>query len=132
MPARSVNLAVLISGSGSTLQNLIDQIAARSLNARITSVISSRPDLPGIRRAIDAKLPCTVIDRRSFGDVSSFSANVFETIDKSGADLICLRRLALSAGHPREIRKPDHEHPSRAACPASAAKGCTASACIAR
>ena len=89
MPARSINLAVLISGSGSTLQNLIDQIVSRSLNAQITSVIASRPDLPGIQRAIDAKLPCTVVDRRSFADVSSFSANVFEVIDNSGADLIC-------------------------------------------
>ncbi|MBC8108045.1 MAG: phosphoribosylglycinamide formyltransferase [Anaerolineae bacterium] len=87
--SRSINLAVLISGSGSTLQNLIDHIAARTLNAQIVTVIASRPDLPGIQRAIDAKLPYTIVDRRSFADVSTFSAKVFELIDSSGADLIC-------------------------------------------
>jgi len=86
---RSINLAVLISGSGSTLQNLIDHIVSRSLNAQITMVIASRPDLPGIQRAIDAKLPVHVVDRRNFGDASSFSATVFEHIDAAGVDLIC-------------------------------------------
>jgi formyltetrahydrofolate-dependent phosphoribosylglycinamide formyltransferase len=89
MPSRSINLAVLISGSGSTLQNLIDHIAARTLDAQITAVIASRPELPGIQRAIDARLPCHVVDRRTFNDVESFSAKVFENIDDSGADLVC-------------------------------------------
>lgn len=87
--ARAINLAVLISGSGSTLQNLVDHIAARTLNAQIVTVIASRPDLPGIQRAIDAKLPYAIVDRRQFAEVSSFSANVFDHMDRCGADLIC-------------------------------------------
>ena len=89
MASRSINLAVLISGGGSTLQNLVDHIAARTLNAQITTVVASRPDLPGIQRAMDAKLPCKVVDRRTFADVSTFSQAVFEQVDNAGADLIC-------------------------------------------
>ena len=89
MSSRSINLAVLVSGSGSTLQNLIDQIAARTLNGQITTVIASRPELSGIQRAIDAKLPHHVVDRRAFADCESFSSKVFEHIDDAGADLVC-------------------------------------------
>jgi len=44
-------LAVLLSGSGSTLQNLIDRIAAGSLAAEIAGVVSSRADAFGLQRA---------------------------------------------------------------------------------
>ena len=67
MPERPLNLAVLVSGSGTTLQNLIDQITAGALpDARIGIVIGSRPDLMGVKRAADAKLMNFVVDRRSF------------------------------------------------------------------
>ena len=89
MSSGPLNLAVLISGSGSTLQNLIDQVAARKLDARINAVIASKPNLLGTQRAIDAKLPAQVVDRHAFNDVASFSAKVFEHIDESQADLVC-------------------------------------------
>ena len=51
MPAsKTLNLAVLISGSGTTLQNLIDKINDKTLNARIQIVISSSPDAYGVKR----------------------------------------------------------------------------------
>ena len=46
-----IKLAVLLSGSGRTLQNLIDRIAAGQLNAQIVLVIGSRPGLVGLQRA---------------------------------------------------------------------------------
>ena len=50
MPAsKTLNLAVLISGSGTTLQNLIDKINDKTLNARIQIVISSSPDAYGVK-----------------------------------------------------------------------------------
>lgn len=71
------------------MQNLIDQVVARALDARITAVIASRPELPGIQRAIDARLPYKIVDRREYTDCESFSATVFEHIDNAGADLVC-------------------------------------------
>ena len=90
MPDRPLNLAVLVSGSGTTLQNLIDQIGSGALDARIGIVIGSRPGLPGVHRAADAKLMNFVVDRKSFADVASFSKAVFALCDDAGVDLIVL------------------------------------------
>jgi formyltetrahydrofolate-dependent phosphoribosylglycinamide formyltransferase len=85
-----IKLAVLISGSGTTLQNLIDQIAAKKLNASIELVIASRPDIKGIERARSAGLECVVIDRREYHSVNHFSKRVFTEINRNDIDLICL------------------------------------------
>jgi formyltetrahydrofolate-dependent phosphoribosylglycinamide formyltransferase len=90
MPTAPITLAVLLSGSGTTLQNFIDEIAAGRLNARIKLVIASRPGLKGIDRARDAALPITVIDRREFADVQYFSRQVFAEIDRAQVDLVTL------------------------------------------
>src|SRR5688572_32586086 len=90
MPAKPLNLAVLVSGSGTTLQHLIDQIAAGTLDARIGIVIGSRPELLGVKRAADAKLMNFVVDRKSFADVASFSKAVFALCDDAGVDLVVL------------------------------------------
>jgi formyltetrahydrofolate-dependent phosphoribosylglycinamide formyltransferase len=85
-----INLAVLVSGSGTTLQNLIDQISSGRLNARIGLVIGSRAGLGGVERSQRAKLPTEVVDRRGYRDVTSFSRRVFELIDSASVDLVCL------------------------------------------
>jgi phosphoribosylglycinamide formyltransferase 1 len=90
MSPSTINLAVLVSGSGTTLQNLIDQIAARTLNGRIKLVIGSRPGLPAIGRAVAAHLPHEVVDRRDFPDLQEFSRRVFDLIDRAEVDLVCL------------------------------------------
>jgi len=52
--------AVLLSGSGSTLQNLIDQILHQKLPGQIVGVISSKPGVFGLERAARAGLPTAV------------------------------------------------------------------------
>jgi formyltetrahydrofolate-dependent phosphoribosylglycinamide formyltransferase len=91
MPPKSpLNLAVLVSGSGTTLQNLIDQINADALDAKINIVIGSRPELLGVQRAADAKLMNFIVDRQSFADVAAFSKAVFSLCDDAGVDLVVL------------------------------------------
>lgn len=90
MPLAPVNLAVLASGSGTTLQNLIDRIGEGSLDARIKLVICSKPGLVAQQRAADAELPSVVVDRKSFADVRAFSERVFSLCDGANVDLICL------------------------------------------
>ena len=90
MPSSPLRLAVLLSGSGTSLQNLIDVIAAGRLDARIEVVIGSRPNLPGLQRAAAAKLANFIVDRRAFDDCASFSQEVFRLCDDAGIDLVCL------------------------------------------
>lgn len=90
MPSPPLNLAVLVSGSGTTLQNLIDRIAGGSLAARVSVVIGSRPELRGLERAAEAKVMNFVVDRRGFPDAASFSRQVFSLCDDAGVDLVVL------------------------------------------
>jgi formyltetrahydrofolate-dependent phosphoribosylglycinamide formyltransferase len=85
-----MNLAVLASGGGTTLQNLIDRIAARTLDANIKLVISSRPNIAALDRAASAGIPAHVVDRKSFDTPAKFSQPIFRLIDDQGVDLICL------------------------------------------
>src|SRR4051812_39035409 len=88
--ALPIKLAVFVSGSGTTLQNLIDEIAAGRLNASIQIVVGSRPGLVGIDRAATAKIPNFVVDRKSFDSCAAFSKQVFGLIDDANVDLVCL------------------------------------------
>ena len=85
-----IRLAVLLSGNGTTLQNLIDRIADRRLAARIVQVVSSHPDAGGIDRAIRAGLPVEVVARKSFPDLAGYSKRVFDLCRASQAELVCL------------------------------------------
>jgi formyltetrahydrofolate-dependent phosphoribosylglycinamide formyltransferase len=84
-----IRLAVCVSGGGSTLQNLIDRIAAGRLKAEIVCVLASRPGIGAIERATTASLPCSVIARRG-RTIPAFSHDLFGHIRDSRADLVIL------------------------------------------
>jgi len=85
-----IKLAVLVSGSGTTLQNMIDKVAAGQLDADIRLVIGSRPELKGLQRAADAKIMNFAVDRTAFDDCEAFSKQVFSLCDDADVDLVCL------------------------------------------
>ena len=66
-----LKVAVLISGSGTNLQALIDACAAPAFPAEITKVISNRPGAGGIARAEQAGIPVQIIDHKAFADRAS-------------------------------------------------------------
>jgi formyltetrahydrofolate-dependent phosphoribosylglycinamide formyltransferase len=90
MNERPIKLAVLVSGSGTTLQNLLDRIGDGSLNARVSLVIGSRPGLVGLERAAKADIPAVIVDRREFPACTQFSKRIFDLCTESQADLICM------------------------------------------
>lgn len=87
---RPVKLAVLLSGGGTTLQNLAETIARGDLDAKIVCVVSSRADAFGVQRAAKLGLPCHVVARKGAASVTVFSEEVFRHIRASRADLVCL------------------------------------------
>jgi len=95
-PEQPVRLVVLISGSGTTLENLAAKIRTGHLKAEIPLVIASRPDCGGIEKAQRIDVPCEVISRKSFASAADFSAAIFERCRGVKADLvICGGFLAL-------------------------------------
>lgn len=85
-----IRLAVFFSGGGSTLQNLIDRIAAGSLDARIDWTLSSRLAVGGIAKSEAAGIPCLVLPRKEFNNPEQFSEAVNLHLERHPVDLIIL------------------------------------------
>ncbi len=85
-----IKLAVLISGGGTTLQNILDRISTHKLSATVPLVIASKSGASGIAKAEKAGVPVQVVERKSFESVDAFSQKIFSEIETSGADLVVL------------------------------------------
>ena len=82
--------AVLISGTGSNLQAIVDAIDAGELPARISLVLSNKAGAAGLARAERAGVPAEAIDHRGFPDRAAFDQAMIERIDAHGADTVVL------------------------------------------
>ncbi len=87
---KPLKLGVLISGGGTTLENLTQAIARGELNAQIAKVISSSAKAYGVQRAANLGLPCEVVDRKTFNTPTEFSDVIFAKLRAAGVQLICL------------------------------------------
>ena len=83
-------LAVLISGGGRTLENIQAAIGRGDFNAKVTTVISSRPGVFGLTRAANLGIPASVVVRKQYNSPSEFSDVIWAKIREAGADLVCL------------------------------------------
>ncbi|MFW5682693.1 MAG: phosphoribosylglycinamide formyltransferase [Phycisphaeraceae bacterium] len=90
MPASPLKLAVLLSGGGRSLQNLIDRIDAGTLDAEIVLVLASNASAGGLQRAEAAGIPAHVVSRKAYADADDFAMRVFSLIREAKADLVCL------------------------------------------
>ena len=98
----AIKIAVLISGSGTNLQAIIDRIAAGTLDAEIALVISSRADAYGLKRAQEAGLQTLTVDkdlyRREGGIVAD--AVIASACRQLGVDYLVM------AGYMRMVHAP--------------------------
>jgi len=90
MPLSNLPIAVLISGGGTTLKNLIDRQQAGNLSVEFRLVVSSRKDAKGLAFAQQAKIPTDIIRRRDFLNGNEHSDSMFEAIRNSGAKLVVM------------------------------------------
>lgn len=97
-----VRMAVLLSGSGRTLQNFLDLAAAGRLKADCIRVISSLPDAYGLTRAHNAGVDTAVVQRRDYEDTESFSRAITAALEE------CEPELVTMAGFMCFYRIPEH------------------------
>lgn len=90
MTTPTLNIVVLISGSGSNLQAIIDAISVGKLHANISAVISNRPDVKGLQRAEQAGINAQTLDHTQFDSRESFDQQLMKMIDQHQPDLIIL------------------------------------------
>jgi len=84
------NLGVLISGRGSNLQAIIDAIAAGTLDARVSVVISNRAGAGGLDRARAAGIETLTISHRDFPTREDYDAVLVRELRTRGVGLVCL------------------------------------------
>jgi len=84
------SVVVLISGSGSNLQAIIDYFAQGNDAGKVTAVISNRPDAYGLERATNAGIEAICLDHKSFASRQEYDAALQLEIDKFDADLVVL------------------------------------------
>lgn len=102
MKAQSqIRLAVFLSGSGTTLQNLLDRCSTPDFPASVQLVIASKPTAYGLERAKKANIQAEVVVRKHFDNVDDFSQVLFEHCRNREIDLVCL------AGFMHLIRVPE-------------------------
>ncbi len=86
----SLPIAVLVSGSGSNLQSIIDCIQAGRLDARIKLVISNKPDAYGLQRAEKHGIPARVLVHGEYPSREEYDADLAGIIKRSGAQAVIL------------------------------------------
>lgn len=79
-------IAVLVSGSGRSLENLAEKIRSGELDCRIALVLSSTPEAQALERARQREIPCAVLDPdRKLSD-EEFSRDAFAAIESFACD----------------------------------------------
>jgi phosphoribosylglycinamide formyltransferase-1 len=85
-----LKLGVLISGNGSNLQSIIDNIEKGSLKAVIKIVISNNPDAYGITRAKKHGIPFIVLENGNFKTKEDFDSELVKILKNNSVELIIL------------------------------------------
>ena len=84
-----LRIAVLLSGNGTSLENLFEHIDA-GLPAEVVCVLSSKKGAFGLQRAEKRNVPAIAIPRREYPDVGSFNDALHDALGRFDFDLICL------------------------------------------
>lgn len=106
--AKRLKIGVLLSGSGTNLQAIIDAAQSGRLPVEIVHVISSRPDAYGIERARAAGLSVTALNRDVYADPQAADARIVDEMRDAGAEYLVM------AGYMRKLTPvvldafPDH------------------------
>ncbi len=88
--AMRCRLVVLISGSGSNLQAIIDAVDDRRIPGEIIAVISNRPGVKGLERAKKAGIPAITLDHTGYADRAAFDRALQQQLETLDPDLVIL------------------------------------------
>lgn len=90
MKAVKKRVAILISGRGSNMQSLVSATRAKDFPAKIVTVISNRPEAPGLAWANSKKIPTIALDHKAYRSRDAFEAELQKALVAAEVDLIAL------------------------------------------
>ena len=96
----SIKLGVLLSGSGTNLQAIIDRIAEGTLDATIELVISSRASAYGLKRAEAAGIQTMTLSKEIYADPMTADEVIASALKREGVDYVIM------AGYMRMVHEP--------------------------
>ncbi|MBI5416469.1 phosphoribosylglycinamide formyltransferase [Candidatus Poribacteria bacterium] len=85
-----MNIAILISGSGTNLQSIINEVEIGNIPATISLVISNMKDAYGLVRAKKHNIPTFVLDHKKFQSREDFDKEMVLILKKNNIDLVVL------------------------------------------
>ncbi|WMJ76457.1 MULTISPECIES: phosphoribosylglycinamide formyltransferase [unclassified Sedimentibacter] len=85
-----LKIGVLISGSGTNLQSLIDNVESRNINGEISVVISNKKDAYGLKRAQKYKIDAVYLNPKNYGSSEEYNDAIIEELEKRGVSLVVL------------------------------------------
>ena len=85
-----IKISVLLSGSGTTLQNIIEHIEAGRIDGKICCVVSSRAGAYGLERARKHGIRAVEVPRKNYADVASFNEGLWAEVMQCPPDLVVL------------------------------------------
>jgi len=88
--ARNLPIGILISGSGTNLQAIIDAIESRRLDAQIAVVLSNKADAYGLVRAQNHGIATEVLDHKNFSSREAYDQEVVDRLRARGVELVVL------------------------------------------
>lgn len=88
--AKPLRIGVLLSGSGTSLENLCERIDAGEVPARVAVVIASKQGAFGLERARRRGIPALAVPRKEHADVREFNDRIHEALDEHDVDLVAL------------------------------------------
>ena len=86
----SLRIGVLLSGEGTSLENLFERIDAGEVPATVAVVISSKEDVGGLRRAERRGIPAVAISRKRHRDLGEFNDLIHAELERYGVEFIAL------------------------------------------
>ncbi|RDB62600.1 phosphoribosylglycinamide formyltransferase [Gordonibacter sp. 28C] len=93
----NLKIGVLLSGSGTNLQAIIDAVRDDGLPVDVVCVVSSRPDAYGIERARAAGIPAVALNRDVYADAEAADARIVDELRDAGAQYVVM------AGYMRKL-----------------------------
>ncbi len=122
VPTPLLRVAVLLSGSGTSLENLCEQIAAGRVPAQVVAVIASKSDAGGLARARRRGIPALAVPRKQYPDLRGFNDALHAELARFEPGLVaCLGFLSLFELRGRYEGRAINTHP--ALIPAFCGKG---------
>ncbi|MGQ4275596.1 phosphoribosylglycinamide formyltransferase [Pseudidiomarina sp. E22-M8] len=83
-------IVVLISGSGTNMQAIVEACHADRIDGEVVAVISNKADVGGLEKAANAKIPTAVLSHRDFDSREAYDAELLKLIDSFAPDIVVL------------------------------------------